>query len=113
MFALKLFGGLSLESDAGPVPSPALQRRRLALLALEVLDGERGVDKVLGMAARWQASRRSPITVFGPRCSIRPALGQAADGTWQLQPEAVQHDHNAIDDLVRLALSKLKASDDD
>ena len=42
--------------------------------------------------------------MFGPRCSIRPVLGQAEDGTWQVEREAVQHDDNAIDDLVRLAL---------
>jgi len=80
---------------------------RLALLALDVLAGERGVETVLGLGARWQLSRRAQVTVFGPRCSIRPVLGQADDGTWRVEPGAVEHDRNAVDDLVRLALDAL------
>ena len=64
-------------------------------------------DVVLGMAARWQASRRATVTVFGPRCSIRPVLGQADDGTWRVDPAAVTTDANAVDELVRLALARL------
>jgi beta-N-acetylglucosaminidase len=96
-----------IEDEAGPWLTQVHRDARLALQALDVLDGERSVDGVLGMAARWQASRRAPVTVFGPRCSIRPALGQAPDGTWRVEREAVQHDQNAIDDLVRLALDAL------
>ena len=73
---------------------------RLALTALDVLDGERAVDTILGMGVRWQASRRSPTTVFGPRCSVRVLIGQADDGTWQVEPGAIEHDQNAIDVLV-------------
>jgi hypothetical protein len=32
-------------------------------------------------------------------------LSQADDGTWQVEPGAVQHDQSAVDDLVRLALA--------
>ena len=96
-----------LEDEAGRWLTQVHRDARLALQALDVLDGERAIDVVLGMAARWQASRRATVTVFGPRCSIRPVLGQADDGTWQVEPEAVQHDQNAIDDLVRLALATL------
>ena len=74
---------------------------RLALTALDVLDGERAVDTILGMGVRWQASRRSPTTVFGPRCSVRVLIGQADDGTWRVEPGAIEHDQNAIDALVR------------
>ncbi len=35
---------------------------------------------------RWQASRRAKVTVFGPRVSVRPVLGQALDGTWRGGP---------------------------
>ena len=45
MFALKLFGGLSLESDVAAVPPAARQRRRLALLALLALGRGRGVSR--------------------------------------------------------------------
>jgi hypothetical protein len=72
-----------------------------------VLEGDRGVDAILGMGVRWQASRRSPTTVFGPRCSVRVLIGQAEDGTWRVEPGAVEHDQNAIDDLVRAALDSL------
>lgn len=100
-------GAPGLEEEAARWLTQVQRDGRLALLALDVLDGERAVDTVLGMAARWQASRQSAVTVFGPRCSIRPVLGQADDGTWRVEPEAVQHDANAIDDLVRLALASL------
>ena len=96
-----------LEDEAGPWLTQIHRDARLALQALDVLDGERSIETVLGMATRWQASRRTPITVFGPRCSIRPVLGQAGDGTWQVERAAVQHDANAIDDLVGLALDAL------
>ena len=96
-----------LEDEAGPWVIQVQRDARLALQALDVLDGDRSVETVLSMAARWQASRRSSVTVFGPRCSIRPVLGQADDGRWQVEPPAVQHDANAIDDLVRLALGAL------
>lgn len=96
-----------LEDEAGPWLTQVHRDARLALQALDVLDGERAIDVVLAMAARWQASRRASVTVFGPRCSIRPVLGQADDGTWQVEKAAVQHDDNAIDALVRLALDAL------
>jgi hyaluronoglucosaminidase len=96
-----------LDEEAGPWLTQVHRDARLALQALDVLEGERSVEVVLGMAARWQASRRATVTVFGPRCSIRPALGQADDGTWRVEREAVQDDANAIDDLVRLALASL------
>ena len=35
-------------------------------------------------AGRRRAGR--PVTVFGPRCSIRLLLGQADDGTWRVEP---------------------------
>ncbi len=96
-----------LEDEAAPWLTQVHRDARLALQALDVLDGDRSINVVLGMAARWQASRRATVTVFGPRCSIRPMLRQADDGTWQVEPEAVLHDANAIDDLVRLALATL------
>lgn len=96
-----------LEEEAAAWLTQVHRDARLALQALDVLDGERAIDLVLGMAARWQASRRAPVTVFGPRVSIRPVLGQADDGTWRVERGAVTHDANAIDDLVRLALEAL------
>jgi hypothetical protein len=59
------------------------------------------------MGLRWQASRRATTTVFGPRCSVRVKIGQADDGSWRVEPGAIQHDANAIDELVRAALDSL------
>jgi beta-N-acetylglucosaminidase len=97
-----------LEDEAGTWLTQVHRDARLALTALDVLDGERAVDKILAMGVRWQASRRSPTTVFGPRCSVRVLIGQADDGTWQVRPGAVEHDQNAIDLLVAQALEALR-----
>ena len=111
--ARTMFGNASscaapgIEDEAGPWVTQVHRDARLALQALDVLDGERGVEHILAMAARWQASRRASISVFGPRCSIRPVLGQADDGTWQVERNAITADANAVDDLVRLALAVL------
>jgi hypothetical protein len=96
-----------LEEEADVWLTQVHRDARLALTALDVLDGERAVDAVLGMGVRWQASRRSATTVFGPRCSVRVLIGQADDGTWQVEPGAIEHDQNAIDALVRAAVESL------
>jgi hypothetical protein len=96
-----------LEEEAEPWLTQVHRDARLALTALDVLEGERGVDTVLGLGVRWQASRRSATTVFGPRCSVRVLIGQAEDGTWRVEPGAIEHDQSAIDALVRRALDAL------
>jgi hypothetical protein len=96
-----------VDEDVEPWLTQIHRDARLARTALDVLDGERGVDTILGMGVRWQASRRSPTTVFGARCSVRVLIGQADDGTWQVQPGAIEHDRNAIDALVQAALESL------
>jgi hyaluronoglucosaminidase len=96
-----------LEDEAAAWLAQVHRDARLALQAIEVLEGDRSVEQVLGLGARWRASRRAQVTVFGPRCSVRPVLGQAADGTWQAEAGSVVADQNAIDDLVRLALRAL------
>lgn len=109
----------ALFTDASVCTAPGLEQEaeawltqvhrdaKLALAALDVLDGDRSVEKVLAVAASWQASRRAKVTVFGPRCSLRPVFGQAPDGTWEVDRSSVQVDQNAIDDLVHLALATL------
>ena len=79
----------------------------LALSALELLDGDTGLGVALAVAVGWQASRRSKVTVFGSRCSVRPVLGQAADGTWTFDPSSITHDDNAIDLLIDATLGSL------
>ncbi len=96
-----------LEDEAADWLTQVHRDARLALTALDVLDGERGVDTILGMGVRWQASRRAARTVFGPRCSVRVLIGQAEDGTWRVEPGAIEHDQNAVDVLVRAAVGSL------
>ena len=50
MYSLRLFGGLALEGPSGPLRGGVAQRRRLALLAMLGVAGERGVsrDKLAG-----------------------------------------------------------------
>ncbi|MGH9025957.1 MAG: hypothetical protein ACRDWD_07560, partial [Acidimicrobiia bacterium] len=50
MFTLRLFGGASIEGSDGPLSGRAIQRRRLALLALLATARSRGLtrDKLVG-----------------------------------------------------------------
>lgn len=96
-----------IEDEAGPWLIQIQRDARLALRALAVIEGDRSVETIMAMTARWQASRRSPVSVFGPRCSIRPVITQAHDGTWKVDPAAFTVDANAIDTLVGLALATL------
>jgi TolB-like protein/DNA-binding SARP family transcriptional activator len=90
LFHLKLFGGISLEGPAGPLVGRAVQRHRLALLALLGLARSRGVtrDKLIGFL--WpdaDPERSRPLlsdSVY--------RINQAVDG------EAI----TAVGDLLRL-----------
>jgi DNA-binding SARP family transcriptional activator len=53
VFSLKLFGGVSLEGDGGALSGPAVQRHRLALLALLGASGPRGLTRDKLMAWLW------------------------------------------------------------
>jgi TolB-like protein/DNA-binding SARP family transcriptional activator/tetratricopeptide (TPR) repeat protein len=50
---LKLFGGISIETEAGPLAGRAVQRRRLALLALLAAARARGVSRDRLIAYLW------------------------------------------------------------
>jgi hypothetical protein len=100
-------GAPGLEDEAGAWLAQVHRDAGLALRAVEVLEGERSVAHLIAMTLGWQASRRSPVTVFGPRCTVRPVLGQADDGTWTFDPASVTYDDNAIDTLVAMALEAL------
>jgi DNA-binding SARP family transcriptional activator/Flp pilus assembly protein TadD len=53
IFRLKLFGGIALESATQPVATSAQQRRRLSLLAVLALSGERGATRDTIQAYLW------------------------------------------------------------
>src|SRR5262245_18379259 len=53
---LTMLGGLSLERDSGHITGPAAQRRRLALLSVLALSGERGISRDRVLALFWPES---------------------------------------------------------
>lgn len=55
-FVLKLLGGLAIESDTAAVGPAVQQRRRLSLLALLALGGERGMSRDRIQAYMWPES---------------------------------------------------------
>jgi hyaluronoglucosaminidase len=100
-------GAPGLEEEAERWLTQAHREARLALRALDVLGGDTSVEQLIGLSLGWQAARRSDVSVFGSRCSVRPVLGQAADGTWAVDRAAVTYDDSAVDRLVELALASL------
>jgi DNA-binding SARP family transcriptional activator len=109
MFALTLFGGLSLESDAGPLPPAALQRRRLALLALLAVAGERGMPREKVHAHLWpdRPDERARHALEQLLYLTRRDLGRDAvlgDGTaLRLNPDVVTSDLARFDAAVARA----------
>jgi hypothetical protein len=97
-------GAPGLEDEAAAWLQQVHLDAKLAERCLDALDGTTDLATGFGIAMAWQASRRATVSVFGPRCSVRPVIGQASDGTWRFERAAVTADDCAIDDLVRLAL---------
>ena len=56
MLRLSTFGGLSIADERGPLTGAATQRRRLALLALLAVAGERGATRGKLAAYLWPES---------------------------------------------------------
>lgn len=122
--------GLEDEADAWITQVRAEARvGRRALAAIEAarpslaLDGhivtvggpdvDAATAAAFGVAATWPAVRRAPVTVMGVRAGFRPVLGQRPDGRWAMRREALEHDANAVDALVRLAFDVVAALPDD
>ena len=107
MFALRLLGGLSLESDTEPLPAGALQRRRLTLLALLALAGERGLSRERIQAHLWpespadRARHALDQLLYATRRDLGhdAILSSATD--LRLNPAVVRPDVWAFDDAIR------------
>ena len=56
MFVVTVLGGLSIENNAGAVPPAARQRRRLSLVALLAVAGERGLSRDRIQSYLWPES---------------------------------------------------------
>jgi hyaluronoglucosaminidase len=118
-----------LEEEAGPWLEQVRAEAEVGRAALELLAATRPALRVgtdgrgravaptdvgallaaFGVMGRWPAVRRSAVSVMGVRCGFRPALGQAADGSWSLLPGLLEEDRNAVDALVRLAVAEATA----
>jgi hyaluronoglucosaminidase len=94
-----------LEEEAADWIEQVHRDAGLAQRALDALEGATDLATGFALGMGWQASRRAKATVFGPRCSVRPVLGQAEDGTWTFERASITADDSAIDALVRLALA--------
>jgi TolB-like protein/DNA-binding SARP family transcriptional activator len=106
IFTLRLFGGLALERADGPIPSGALQKRRLALLALVAVCGKRGSSREQLQAFLWPdgSDERARHALEQLLYLIRRDLGRDVildDGiALRLNPELVRTDLSNFDDAV-------------
>jgi DNA-binding SARP family transcriptional activator/TolB-like protein len=80
MLSLKLFGGVSLTGDDGPLTGPAAQRRRIALLALLAAASEGGMsrEKLIGYLWPETGSEQARRFLADSLYTLRKALGQEA-----------------------------------
>jgi hypothetical protein len=62
-------------------------------------------EHAVALAAGWLPLRRGAASVMGTRGSLRPVLGQSSSGAWTYRAASVTESANAIDDLVRYALT--------
>ena len=98
MLHLEVFGGLSLRSDAGPLPVAATQRRRLALLALLAAAGEQGLsrDKIVGWLWPDSPAEKARHALDQLLYASRRDLGQdvlsSASSTLRLNPALITSD---------------------
>lgn len=107
MFVVNALGGLSIESTAGPVPTGALQRRRLSLLALLALAGERGLSRELIQSYLWPESEtgRARHALDQLLYATRRELGYesvASSATdLRLNPARIRADVQTFDQAIR------------
>ncbi len=79
-FSLKLLGGIALEGKSGPLAGPAVQRHRLALLALLATARPRAVSRDKLMAWLWPERESEPARRLLNQAvhALRQALGAEA-----------------------------------
>jgi serine/threonine-protein kinase len=106
MFSFKLFGAVSLKGDAGPLTGPAVQRHRLALLALLAASRPRAVARDKCMAWLWpeRDTEHARGLLNQAVHVLRRTLGAeailSAGEELQLNPAVVSCDVNAFDEAV-------------
>lgn len=107
MFSLKVLGGLSLESDNGPLPVGARQKRRMTLLAILAI-APRGISRDKLQSYLWpegsSASSRHALDQL--LYATRHALGSSdpfvtAGGDVRLDTTVVRSDIGQFEDAIR------------
>lgn len=98
MLHLKLLGGLSLHDSAGAISPEALQRRRLALLALLALGNKRGISRDLLQSYLWPESSAArgrhalDQLIYATRRSLRTDPIATQSRELHLDPAAITTD---------------------
>ena len=106
MLSFQLLGGSALRSDDGPLAGPAVQRRRLALLAVLALSPPRGVSRDKLVAYFWPEEDREHARHFlaDSLFTLRKALGKdavhASGDELGLNPAVVRTDAVEFQDAV-------------
>jgi DNA-binding SARP family transcriptional activator len=79
-FSLKLFGGIALAGETGPLTGPVVQRHRLALLALLAAARPRAISRDKLMAGLWSERESEPARRLLNQAvhAVRQALGAEA-----------------------------------
>jgi DNA-binding SARP family transcriptional activator len=102
MFSLKLFGGVSLVGEGGPLVGPAVQRRRLGLLSLLAAAPEGGVSREKLIGYLWpetdseQARRVLADSVYSLRKALGPEAIRAQGDSLRLNPAVIGSDVGAF-----------------
>jgi hypothetical protein len=82
------------------------------LRAVAAGDGAAASLEALALAYFWPGIRTENPSVFGPRRSFRPVLGQSPGGDWLCRPESFDIDRSAIDRFITVALAALGSTSD-
>ncbi len=100
-----------LDDEAAPWLRQVHREARCAESFLDAASEDpANVEHLLMALARWTRLPDPDVSVFGPRRSLRPVLAQDDAVQFVLAAGAVDHNSNAIDDVVLEALDRTNAS---
>ena len=103
MFVARVLGGLSIDSSTGAVPPAALQRRRLSLVAVLALAGERGLSRERIQSFLWPESDAARARhsleqlLYTTRRDLGPDAILSSTTDLRLNPSVVQTDIGIFD----------------
>jgi DNA-binding SARP family transcriptional activator len=115
-FSLKLFGGIALTGEHGPLTGPAVQRHRLALLALLATARSRSVSRDKLLAWLWPERESEPARRLLNQAvhALRQALGaeaiRSAGDDLQLDTSVVRCDVVAFEEALARGEAELAVS---